>query len=148
MTPVPCRQCAEPVDPRLAFCPHCEAPRPGLSEWYGEGYEWRSSMLWMGSPVVHIAFGNGPDGRPRVARGLVAIGQRAVGGLAIGIVAAGFVSIGLVSLGVFSLGFVAVGACMAAGINAFAPMAIGVVAMGYAVSGLATFGWKALFAAS
>jgi len=144
----PCRQCAEPVDARLAFCPHCDAPRPGLTEWHGEGYEWRTEMLWMGSPVVHVAFGNGADGRPRVARGLIAVGQRAVGGIAVGIVATGFVAIGAVSIGVFSLGIVAVAGLAAVGVNAIAPVAIGVVAVGYLAGGVAALGWKILFAAT
>ncbi len=145
MTPIACRQCAAPVDPRLAVCPHCNAPRPAQREWVGEGYEWRSEFAWMGSPLVHIAFGNGRDGRPRTARGVIAIGQRAVGGVAIGILAGGFVSLGVISIGVFSLGVVAVGALLAVGVNALAPLAIGVVAVGYAVGGVSTLGWKILF---
>ncbi len=142
----PCRQCHEPVDPRFAVCPHCAAPQPALAAWHGAGFEWRTRLLWMGAPVVHVAFGNGADGRPRVARGLIAVGQRAVGGVAVGIVATGFVAIGVVALGVFSVGVVAVGACMAAGVNALAPVAVGVVATGYAAGGVAAFGWKILFA--
>lgn len=142
----PCRQCAEPVDARLALCPHCDAPRPGVAEWRGDGWEWRTQALWMGSPVIHVAFGNGADGRPRVARGLIAVGQRAVGGVAVGIVATGFVAVGVIALGVFSFGVVAIGACLAVGVNALAPLAVGVVAAGYAVGGVAVIGWKILFA--
>lgn len=143
----PCRQCAEPVDARLAVCPHCDAPRPGQPEWHGEGYEWRTRMLWMGSPVIHIAFGNGPDGRPRVARGVIAIGQRAVGGVAVGLVATGFVAVGFVSIGIFSLGVVAIAGLAAVGVNALAPVAIGGVAVGYMAGGVAAVGWKILFSA-
>jgi len=143
---IPCRQCAQPVDAQLAVCPHCHAPRPAVREWHGEGFEWRTQMLWMGAPVVHVAFGNGADGRPRVARGLIAVGQRAVGGVAVGIVAAGFFAIGVVSVGVFSLGVVAVAGLAAVGVNAIAPVAIGVVAMGYVAGGVAALGWKILFA--
>jgi hypothetical protein len=142
---VPCRQCGEPIDPRLALCPHCDAPRPGQAQWHGEGFEWRSRAQWMGAPVVHIAFGNGADGRPRVAGGLIAIGQRARGGVAIGIIATGFVAIGVVGLGIFSIGVVAIGAVAAAGVNALAPVAVGVVAAGYTVGAVAPFGWKILF---
>lgn len=141
----PCRQCATPVDPRLAVCPECGAPRPAVTDWAGEGFEWRSTWQWMGGPVVHVAFGNGRDGRPRVARGVIAIGQRAVGGVAIGILAGGFVSIGVISVGFFSLGVVAVGALCAVGVNALAPVAIGVVAIGYTAGGVAAVGWKILF---
>ena len=142
----PCRQCAQPVDAGLAVCPHCQAPQPALPEWHGAGYEWRTQMLWMGEPVVHVAFGNGADGRPRVARGVIAVGPRAVGGVAVGIVATGFVAIGVIGVGVFSLGVVAVAAGAAVGVNALAPLAFGVVAAGYAVGGVAVFGWKILFA--
>ena len=143
---IPCRQCREPVDAQTAVCPHCHAPRPAVAEWQGEGFEWRSAAQWCGLPVVHVAFGNGADGRPRVARGLIAVGQRAVGGVAVGIVATGFVAIGVVGLGVFSVGVVAVGAGAAVGVNALAPYAIGVVSAGYAACGVAAFGWKILFA--
>ena len=143
----PCRQCSKLVSAATAVCPHCGAPKPAVREWKGEGYEWKSASHWMGEPVVHVAFGNGADGRPRTARGVIAIGQRAVGGIAIGIVAAGLVSIGMVSVGVFSFGVVALGAFLAVGGNAIAPVAIGLVAAGYAVGGVATFGWKVLFSA-
>ena len=146
MENIPCRECAASVDARLAVCPHCGARSPGEAEWAGEGFEWKSSWLWMGSPVVHVAFGNGRDGRPRTARGVVAIGQRAVGGVAIGILSVGFVSIGIISVGIFSLGVVSVAALAAVGVNALAPLAIGVVAIGYKVGGVAVVGWKVMFA--
>jgi len=88
---IPCRQCSKLVSAATAVCPHCGAPKPAVREWKGEGYEWKSAGRWMGEPVVHVAFGNGADGRPRTARGVIAIGQRAVGGMAVGIVAAGLV---------------------------------------------------------
>ena len=142
----PCRQCREPVDAQSAVCPHCNAPRPAMAEWHGEGFEWRSPMQWMGMPVVHVAFGNGADGRPRVARGLIAVGQRAIGGVAVGIVAVGFVAVGIVGIGAFSIGVLALGAGAAVGVQAVAPFAVGVVAAGYMVGGVAAFGWKILFA--
>ena len=142
----PCRQCAEPVDDQSAVCPHCHAPRPAVREWHGEGFEWRSRGQWMGVPAVHVAFGNGADGRPRVARGLIAVGQRAVGGVAVGIVAVGGIAVGVVGFGVVSLGVVAVALGAAVGVNALAPFAFGVVAAGYVVGGVAAYGWKILFA--
>ncbi len=145
MNSIPCRECATPVSDGTAVCPQCGAPRPAQREWTGEGYEWKSRALWMGAPVVHVAFGSDRAGRPRPARGVIAIGQRAVGGVAIGILAGGFISIGVVSVGVFSLGVVSVGALMALGVNALAPFAIGVVAIGYKVGGVAAIGWKILF---
>lgn len=145
MNPIPCRDCTMPVSGDVAVCPHCGALRPARREWAGEGFEWKSRALWMGVPVVHVAFGNDHAGRPRTARGVIAVGQRAAGGVAIGILAGGFVSFGVVSCGVFSLGVVSIGALMACGVNALAPLAVGVVAAGYKVGGVATFGWKLLF---
>lgn len=145
METIPCRDCVAPVRSDAAVCPHCGAPQPALRQWSGAGFEWKSRVLWMGAPLVHVAFGNGCDGRPRTARGLIAIGQRAVGCVAFGIMAAGFISIGFVSVGVFSLGVVSIGALAAAGVNALAPYAIGVVAVGFTAGGVAAFGWKILF---
>jgi hypothetical protein len=135
-----CRQCREPAD--VLDCPACGAPRPARRQYQGEGYEWMSSATWMGSPLVHVAFGIDPTGKVRTARGIVAIGQRAVGVLAIGLIATGGIAIGLISLGFFSLGVVAVALLGAVGVNAIAPVAVGVVALGYTVGGLAPIGWK------
>jgi hypothetical protein len=148
METIPCRDCATPVSVDATACPHCGAPRPALREWNGEGFEWKSRRLWMGTPLVHVAFGNGRDGRPRTARGVIAIGQRAVGGFSCGILAAGLISFGVVSAGVFSFGVVSIGALAAAGVNAFAPFAIGVVAVGFTVGGVTAIGWKILFTAA
>jgi hypothetical protein len=143
-----CRDCALAVSLDAVTCPHCGAPRPAQATWNGEGFEWKSRALWMGAPVLHIAFGIAPDGKLRTARGLVAIGQRAVGGLAIGIIAQGFIACGVVSFGVFSCGVVAIAAVGALGVNAIAPIAWGVAALGFQVGGLAPFGWRILWSPS
>src|SRR5258708_2728876 len=137
MPPIPCRQCSAPVSFDDAVCAQCGAVQPAKREIEARGFEWKSRGRWMGSPLVHVAFGHDAAGRTRTACGVIAIGQRAMGGVAIGIVAGGFVSIGVVSLGVFSLGVVSVGAVVAAGVNAIGTLAFGVVAMGYEVGGVA-----------
>ena len=142
---ISCRVCQQPVSADALTCPHCQAPRPARAEFTGEGYEWRSTSHWLGSPLVHIAFGMDADGRPRVARGIVAIGQRARGGVAIGVMATGIVAIGFVAIGLLSFGFVALAAGAAFGLNAVAPFAIGVAAAGYWSGGLAAWGWHVLF---
>lgn len=139
---VHCRECRSEVPADALTCPHCDAPRPARNVFSGEGYEWKSTALWMDYPVVHIAFGLDATGRARTAQGLIAIGQRAVGGVAIGILAGGFVAIGVASVGVFSLGVVAVALLGACGVNAIAPYACGVAAFGYATAGLAGLRWK------
>jgi len=145
MNPHTCRQCAAEVAAEDAACPECGAPEPANREWKPGGYEWRTQATWMGYPVVHIAYGCDPAGRPLVARGLVAIGMRASGGIACGFVATGGLAIGVVSAGVFSCGIVSVALIAACGVNALAPVAIGVVAAGAMGGGLQFIGWKVLF---
>jgi hypothetical protein len=140
-----CRRCQVAVQPTDLTCPECQAPRPALAEFHGEGYEWRSEATWMGYPLVHVAFGLDAEGRTRVAEGIVAVGQRATGALAVGVIARGFVSLGVLSFGVFSFGVVAVGALAAFGCNAVAPFAIGVAAFGYWAGGVSAMGWTILF---
>jgi hypothetical protein len=140
MADSPCPNCGNPLPPRFAVCPHC-----GARKIIAQGYEWKSAGSWMGEPLIHIAFGCEPTGRPRTARGMIAIGQRAVGGIAIGIMAAGFISIGVVAAGVFSFGVVAIGAVAACGVNAAGMIAIGVVAAGWKVGGVTVIGGKVLF---
>ncbi len=144
--PSSCRNCQAEVAANDLTCPHCGAPRPGRAEFLGEGYEWRTAATWIGSPLIHIAFGMDAEGRPRIARGVIAIGQRARGGVAIGLIATGFVAIGFVALGVFSLGIVAVAGLAAVGVNAIAPWAFGIAALGYWAGGLAPLGWHILSA--
>src|SRR4051812_42310743 len=143
--PSPCRVCLAEVLASDLTCPHCGARRPARTEFSGEGYEWRTAGTWMGSPLIHVAFGMDAEGRPRVARGVIAIGQRARGGVAIGVIATGFVAIGFVAIGLFSVGIVAVAGLAAVGVNAIAPWAFGVVALGYWAGGLAPLGWHRLF---
>jgi hypothetical protein len=145
METTPCRDCSREVPVAARACPHCGALHPARRDWNGEGYEWKSQLTWMGSPLVHVAFGMDRAGRPRTARGVVAIGQRAVGFVAVGILAGGVVSFGLVSLGIFAGGVVSIGAVVACGVNAMAPVAIGVTAFGWLAGGLAPLGWKILF---
>ena len=73
----------------------------------------------MGEPLIHIAFGCEPTGRPRTAAGddrdRATRGRRPI---AIGIMAAGIISVGIVAAGVFSIGIVAIGLAVACGVNA------------------------------
>ncbi len=112
----------------------------GPYRWRGPaGYEYRSEATWMGLPLVHIAFGFGPDGRPLVARGVVASGGVAIGVLALGGVALGGVTLGGVSLGLLALGGLALGYGAAGGMAIALWLAIGGLAISaqYAIGGLA-----------
>lgn len=135
-TEVPCRQCGETVTADELTCPHCGAARPAFADWRGEGFEWKTRATWLGTPLVHVAFGIDASGTVHTARGIIAIGQRARGVVACGIIATGFLSIGAVSFGVLSIGVVAIGLAAACGVNAVAPAAFGVAAIGLKAHGL------------
>ncbi len=141
MNALSCPNCSAPLAADVSACNHCGAPRPIEAA----GYEWKSSATWMGWPLMHVAFGCEEDGRPRVARGVVAIGPRAVGGLACGIVAGGGIALGIVSAGLVSIGVVSVAAIAAIGVNAVGPLDFGVVAVGLMGGGVHFIGWKMLF---
>jgi hypothetical protein len=115
-----CRECKGQVSTQARFCPHCGAPFPARPQWKGWGYEWKSPMSVMGIPLIHIAFGRGPNGRLRVAKGVIAIGQFGVGLITIaqfgvgllfclGQLALGFATIAQVGLGYAILAQIGVG---------------------------------------
>jgi hypothetical protein len=145
MNTTPCRECRQPVSLDTVTCPECGAPRPAQSEWHGEGYEYKSALTWMNSPLLHVAFGIDKAGKVRTARGIVAVGQRAVGVVACGIIATGVVAIGVISLGIISLGVISVALGAAFGVNAIAPIAFGVTSFGFMAGGLAPVGWRPFF---
>jgi len=97
----------------------------------GGGY--RSSIEFLGLPLIHIHGGMGQSGKRRVAKGWIAIGDIAVGGCAIGGIACGGVALGGVSAGVVSV------AGLSAGVIAMGGVALG----GLAVGGLGV-GWTAV----
>ena len=113
-----CRECSREVAIDAEKCPKCGARKPADPDWKGEGYEWKSRGLWMGYPLVHVAFGCDSKGRARTARGVIAVGQRAIGFIACGIVSCGIFSFGVVSVGVVSLGVASFAAGCAIGVNA------------------------------
>ena len=97
----------------------------------GHRYEYRSKRTVWGIPLVHVAFGGDPSGRPMaLARGVIAIGEAAVGLVAIGGFAGGGVTIAGMSLGVISLSGLSVGLFLAMGGIAFGGFAVGSLAFG------------------
>ncbi len=122
----PCRECKAPISQQAAVCPQCGAPYPGYPRWYQAGYEWRSQAEVCGIPLVHIAWGRTPEGKLRVAKGIIAIGQ-----FGIGVITIAQFGIGLLfSLGQFSAGCIAV-AQFALGIQ----FGLGQFAVGYTAIG-------------
>ncbi|MBK8915447.1 MAG: hypothetical protein IPM64_12770 [Phycisphaerales bacterium] len=125
------------------------------------GLRRKSDVLFLGLPLVDVAFG--PHGLEKYghARGFLAVGDVATGVIAIGGRAQGLFSFGGLSFGLFSFGGMAVGlfsfgglaiglalACggLALGLIAFGGMtagwfAVGGVAAGYGATGGMAYGW-------
>jgi len=137
-----CRECGREVSYQAWSCPHCGAPRPGIPDWQGTGFEWRSSRTVLGYPLIHVAVGRDARGKLRVACGVIAIGQ-----FAIGLITVAQFGVGLLfGLGQFILGFTAVAQVAVAGIFAVGQLAVGYAAIGQIVLayyGLAQGGWAA-----
>lgn len=122
-----CRECETHVSTQALSCPHCGAPRP--TRYGGSGFEWRTKTEIAGYPLVHVAFGRTPEGRLRVARGIVAIGQFAIGLFTLAQFGVGFVF----GLGQFTFGLIAVGQ-VALGLGfGLGQVATGLVAVGQLV---------------
>jgi hypothetical protein len=121
-----CRECGEKVSTEASRCPQCGAPRPAEANWTGTGFEWKSTRVWRGHPLVHIAFGRDSRGKWRVAKGVVAIGQ-----FAIGLITVAQFGVGLLfGFGQFVVGLTVLGQ-FAGGLL----LGIGQVATGYAAVG-------------
>jgi len=120
-----CRECRGRVSADAQACPHCGAPRPGLAEFQGWGFEWKSKATLFGIPLVHVAIGRDRNHRMRVAKGIVAIGQ-----FAVGVVTVAQFGAGIVGLGQFMLGWAVVGQIALASIASIGQLATGGFATG------------------
>lgn len=97
-------------------------------------YEYKSQATLLGLPLVHVHLSRG-NGRPAVAKGILAVGDVACGGVALGGLSAGLVSLGGLSLGlILALGGLSAGLFALGGISlgayAFGGIAIGYCALG------------------
>lgn len=135
MALVACRECQHEVSPIVRKCPYCRAPNPGRADWQGTGREWKSSTTIWGYPLIHIAYGRTPQGKLRVAKGVIAIGQFAIGLIAIAQFGVGF----LFGFGQFVLGLAAI-----AQVAVTPTIGIGQLATGYLALGQIVFGYYAL----
>ena len=88
-----CRDCKNEISEQALTCPWCGAPYPTREKWDGWGFEYKSKTKVLGLPLVHIAFKYRPNGKPVMAKGVVAIGQ----------FGAGIISITQFGIGVFSV---------------------------------------------
>jgi hypothetical protein len=105
------------------------------------GFEYRSSAVIGGWPLVHVCAGVDPvTMRPRVAKGVIALGNIAIGGIAVGGLACGLLTLGGLSLGLLlAIGGAALGLGVSVGGFAVGSVAVGGAAVGlvHAVGGAA-----------
>jgi hypothetical protein len=110
---------------------NCGSPDDRSEAGFRAGYYWKTRVHLFGLPLICIAFGTDPQGRTRVAKGLIAIGQFAVGGIILAQFGVGIVGIGQFVFGVVALGQLALG--LLAG---FGQMSVGLFAVGQIVAGM------------
>ncbi len=136
MALVPCPECGCSISDKAYSCPQC-GHLTGVAPQHQRfgGYEYRSSAELFGLPLVHIAGGWHPDGRRRIAKGIIAIGD-----IAVGVVALGGLTLGGLSIGIAALGGMAIGVWLALGGLAVGGIAVGGLAVGYYALGGAAFG--------
>jgi hypothetical protein len=140
-----CRECQHEVSQAARKCPQCRAPNPGRANWRGTGYEWKSSTMIWGYPLVHIAYGRNAQGKLRVAKGVIAIGQFAIGLIVIAQFGVGFLfGFGIFVLALAAVAVVAITPTIGIGQLATGYIALGQIALGYYALGyyaLGVYGW-------
>jgi len=139
MSLISCPECDNEISNKALACPNCGYP---VRESF-HGFEYRSKKELFGLPLVHIIYGNrfsSIEGKPRIAKGIVAIGPIAIGGLALGGLSIGVISVGGLALGLTAIGGAAVGLLFALGGLAIGLIAIGGAAIGYYAMGGGAWG--------
>ncbi len=140
-----CRECQHEVSLSARKCRQCGAPNPGRANWQGTGYEWKSSTTIWGYPLIHIAYGRNPQGKLRVAKGVIAVGQFAIGLIAIAQFGIGFLfGFGQFVLALSAFAQVAITPTIGIGQLATGYIALGQIALGYYALGyyaLGVYGW-------
>jgi hypothetical protein len=108
-------------------------------------FAYRSKMVVLGLPLVHMNFGGSLSEKHEPVRGWIAGGGMAFGGLfAFGGVAIAPIALGGVAVGAVALGGYAAG-LLAGGGFGFGICALGGVAEGWEAAGGMVLGWKAAF---
>jgi transcriptional regulator with XRE-family HTH domain len=110
--------------------------------WYmrGRSYEYKSSTILFGLPLVHVHIGFGL----KKAKGVIAIGNIAQGYVAIGLLAMGGLAFGLLSLGAVGFGLLAACLLLAVGTVAIGAVAVGTIALGIFAVGAVSVGMYSL----
>lgn len=99
-------------------------------------YEYKSKKTLFGLPLVHVRFAR--NGRPTVAKGIIAIGT-----VAIGLMSYGAISVGLLSFGALSFGLLLAVGAISVGAVALGALSIGIFALGACAIGVFAFGASA-----
>ena len=99
----PCRECKHQVSEQAPLCPHCGAPRPAVQNWSGWGFEYKSSTVIMGLPLLHISFKYKTNFTPVPAKGIISIGQFGIGIINISQFGIGVFSLSQFTIGVFAI---------------------------------------------
>ncbi len=143
MALVSCPECGKSVSDKARSCPNCGYPiKTDVAGFSGKeggyvGYEYKSSAMIFGMPLVHIVYGPGYGGMSKPAKGFIAIGNIAIGVIAIGGFAVGVITFAGIGLGLACLGGLALGVFFGAGGIATGYIAVGGIAIGvYAIGGL------------
>ena len=99
----PCRECKHEISEQAFSCPNCGAPYPAKEKWDGWGYEYKSNLTFFGLPFLHISFKYRANGKPVVAKGIIAIGQFAYGIVTISQFGIGFFSVSQFTIAAYAL---------------------------------------------
>jgi hypothetical protein len=127
-----CPECREEVSEGIESCPYCGAAFPTKIKSKRFGFEWKSSKVFYGYPLVHIAFGRDSERRLRVAKGVIAIGQFGVGLITFAQFGVGILfGFGQFVLGVTAVAQIAISLLFGVGQIATGYVAIGQVALGF-----------------
>ena len=110
----------------------------------GSVFEYKSSRVMFGLPLVHINIGFGL----RKAKGILAIGNIATGFLSIGLFAKGLLSIGLLSIGLIGVGCLSLGLLLAVGALSIGTFSVGAIAFGILTLGAVSIGMYSVGALS
>ena len=102
-----CRECQHDISEQATACPNCGAPFPAKDKWDGWGFEYKSKIIIMGLPLLHISFKFGPNKLPIPAKGIIAIGQFGIGIINISQFGIGIFSIGQFTIAAYALAQVA-----------------------------------------
>ena len=102
-----CRECQHDISEQAKACPNCGAPYPAKEKWDGWGFEYKSKMIIMGLPLLHISFKYGPHKIPVPAKGIIAIGHFGIGIINISQFGIGIISLSQFTIAAFALAQVA-----------------------------------------